>query len=44
MGFTTINAELLRDLAKHQAWADNAHCKAIHENNTLLEDWRSEGR
>ena len=33
-----INAELLRGLARHQAWADIAHWKALHENSTLLED------
>jgi uncharacterized damage-inducible protein DinB len=38
MGSTAINAELLQDLARHQAWADTAHWKALHENNVLLED------
>jgi len=38
MGSTGINTELLRDLARHQAWADTAHWKALHENSTLLED------
>jgi len=38
MGSTAINAELLQDLARHQAWADAAHWKALHENSTLLED------
>ena len=33
-----INAELLRGLARHQAWADIAHWKALHENSALLED------
>ncbi len=33
MGPTTIG-----DLARHQAWADAAHWKALHENSTLLED------
>src|SRR6516225_12466360 len=33
-----INAELLRGLARHQAWADIAHWKTLHENSTLLED------
>lgn len=33
-----MDAELLRDLARHQAWADMVHCKALHENSTLLED------
>jgi len=38
MGSRAINAELLLDLARHQAWADTAHWKALHENSTLLED------
>jgi uncharacterized damage-inducible protein DinB len=38
MESTAINAELLRDLARHQTWADTAHWKALHENSTLLED------
>jgi uncharacterized damage-inducible protein DinB len=38
MGSTAISAELLQDLARHQAWADTAHWKALHENSTLLED------
>jgi len=38
MGSRAINAELLQDLAQHQAWADTAHWKALHENSTLLED------
>jgi hypothetical protein len=38
MGSTAIHAELLQDLARHQAWADTAHWKALHENSTLLED------
>jgi uncharacterized damage-inducible protein DinB len=38
MGSTAINAELLQDLARYQAWADTAHWKALHENSTLLED------
>src|SRR6516225_7645236 len=33
-----INAELLRGLARHQAWADIAHWKALHANSALLED------
>ena len=33
-----IDLETLRDLARHQAWADAAHWKALHENSTLLED------
>jgi uncharacterized damage-inducible protein DinB len=38
MGSGAIHAELLQDLARHQAWADAAHWKALHENGTLLED------
>jgi uncharacterized damage-inducible protein DinB len=38
MGSTAIHAELLQDLARHQAWADTAHWKALHENGALLED------
>ena len=38
MGSGATNAELLRDMARHQAWADAAHWKALHENSTLLED------
>jgi uncharacterized damage-inducible protein DinB len=38
MGSTPINAELLRDLARHQAWADTEHWKALHQNSTALED------
>jgi uncharacterized damage-inducible protein DinB len=38
MGSKAINAVLLHDLARHQAWADTAHWKALHENRTLLED------
>lgn len=33
-----MDGELLRELARHQAWADAAHWKALHENGTLLED------
>jgi uncharacterized damage-inducible protein DinB len=33
-----MNSELLIDLARHQAWADAAHWKAIHENAALRED------
>jgi uncharacterized damage-inducible protein DinB len=33
-----MNAELLLELARHQAWADAAHWKALRENATLLED------
>jgi uncharacterized damage-inducible protein DinB len=38
MGSKAISAEVLQDLGRHQAWADAAHWKALHENNTLLED------
>ncbi len=34
----SFNPELLRDLARHQAWADAAHWKAFHDNAALLED------
>ena len=33
-----MNAEVLLDLARHQAWADAAHWKTLRENTTLLED------
>ena len=33
-----MDKELLQDLARHQAWADTAHWKALRENSTLLED------
>lgn len=33
-----MNAELLLELARHQAWADAAHWKALRENAALLED------
>jgi uncharacterized damage-inducible protein DinB len=38
MGSTDFSAELLQDLARHQAWADAAHWKALHENRALFED------
>lgn len=38
MGSSAINAELLQGLARHQAWADSAHWKALRENRALLED------
>jgi hypothetical protein len=38
MGSRAISAEILLDLARHQAWADTAHWKALHENGALLED------
>jgi uncharacterized damage-inducible protein DinB len=37
-GRRAMNAELLVDLARHQAWADAAHWKVLGENPTLLED------
>lgn len=33
-----MNAEILHDLARHQAWADAAHWKALHENAALMAD------
>lgn len=33
-----MDRELLQDLARHQAWADATHWKALRENSTLLED------
>ena len=33
-----MNAEFLRDLARHQVWADEAHWKALRGNAALLED------
>ena len=36
-----VDAELLRELARHQAWADAAHWKALHETSTLFEDLAS---
>jgi uncharacterized damage-inducible protein DinB len=33
-----MNREMLVDLARHQAWADTAHWKALRENAALLED------
>jgi uncharacterized damage-inducible protein DinB len=33
-----VNAELLLDMARHQAWADTAHWKTLRENTALLED------
>lgn len=38
MAPTPLNAELLRDLARHQAWADTEHWKALHANSAALED------
>jgi len=33
-----MNAEILVDMARHQAWADAAHWKTLRENPALLED------
>lgn len=33
-----MDAELLKDLARHQAWADAQHWKTLHANPALLED------
>ncbi|HLY20206.1 MAG TPA: DinB family protein [Bryobacteraceae bacterium] len=33
-----MNVELLRELARHQTWADAEHWKALHGNAALLED------
>jgi len=33
-----MDAELLRDLARHQAWADAEHWKALRTNPALLAD------
>jgi len=33
-----MDAELLRELARHQAWADAEHWKALHANPALLGD------
>jgi uncharacterized damage-inducible protein DinB len=33
-----MDAELLQEMARHQAWADEAHWKMILENTTLAED------
>ena len=38
MEWRADNAELLQDMARHQAWADNLHWKALRENPALLED------
>jgi len=35
---TAITAALLEDLARHQAWADKEHGKALRENSSLRED------
>src|ERR1017187_3699200 len=33
-----MDVELLKDLARYQAWADAEHWKALHANAALLED------
>jgi uncharacterized damage-inducible protein DinB len=33
-----MDAELLKELARHQAWADGVHWKLLRENSALLED------
>ena len=33
-----MNAEILLEMARHQAWADAAHWKTLRENAALLED------
>jgi uncharacterized damage-inducible protein DinB len=33
-----MQPELLKDLARHQAWADSEHWKTLHANPALLED------
>jgi uncharacterized damage-inducible protein DinB len=33
-----MNAELLLDMARHQAWADRAHWNTLRENAALQED------
>jgi len=33
-----MDAELLKELARHQAWADREHWRVFHENPPLLED------
>ena len=33
-----MDVQLLQDLARHQAWADNAHWKALRDNSAILED------
>jgi uncharacterized damage-inducible protein DinB len=32
-----MSAELLQDLARHQAWVDHEYWKALHANDVLLE-------
>ena len=38
MALTTITAEVLEELARHQLWADSEHWKAFHQNSSLVED------
>jgi uncharacterized damage-inducible protein DinB len=33
-----MNAEVLQEMARHQAWADTVHWKMIRENSALHED------
>ena len=33
-----MNAEIMLEMARHQAWADTAHWKTLRENTALLED------
>ena len=33
-----MDVQLLKDLARYQAWADGEHWKALHANTALLED------
>jgi len=33
-----MDAELLKDLARHQTWSDAQHWKTLHANPALLED------
>jgi uncharacterized damage-inducible protein DinB len=33
-----MDSALLKDMARHQAWADCEHWKALHGNTALLED------
>jgi len=35
---SNMDADLLRDLARHQMWADAEHWKALHANEALLAD------
>jgi predicted glycosyl hydrolase (DUF1957 family) len=38
MALTTITAEVLEELARHQLWADSEHWKAFRQNSSLMED------